>query len=150
MLALSIGLVAGSGSMLGCHKKTADTAAAPNAEPVKQSLAALKKQSGDMQQSFADLQKDVEALPPELKGYPQLRAQFYQAEEVRGVMNARVTVLSGQLDAALQSGKAADLQQVSNDLAQTSVDARKLGEIYIKLLHQVMAFQRAAENKPKH
>ena len=60
-----------------------------------------------------------------------------------------MTVLAGQLDAALQSGKAADLQQVSNDLAQTSNDARQLGEVYIKLLHQVMAFQRAAEaHKP--
>src|SRR5438270_13247150 len=96
MLALSLGLVAGGGSMLGCHKKAAEPTAqaAANAEPVKQSFVALKKQFADMQKSFADLRTDVEALPPDLNGYPQLRAQFYQAEEVRGVIDAKMTVLS--------------------------------------------------------
>jgi hypothetical protein len=147
MLALSVGLVAGGASMSGCHKKAADASAqAPDPEPVKQSFIALQKQFSDMQKSFADLRTDLEALPSDLNGYPQLRAQFYQAEEARGVVDAKMTVLSGQLNAALQSGKAADLQQVSNSLEQTSADARQLGEIYIKLLHQVMAFQRAAES----
>lgn len=148
LLALSLGLATGGGALPGCHKKAADAAAqpAPDAEAVRQSFAALKKQFDDMQKSFADLRTDVEALPPDLNGYPQLRAKFYQAEEVRGVVNAKMTVLSGQLDAALRSGKAADLRQVSSDVAQTSADARQLGEIYIKLLHQTMAFQRAAES----
>jgi hypothetical protein len=148
-IALSLGLAVGGGSLAGCHRTAAHKAeqSAPNAEPVKQSYAELTKQFADMQQSFSDLSKDLETIPADLPGYARLRTSFYQTEEARGVTNAKVTMLSSRLDAALISGKPEELQQVSNDIAKTSNDGRKLGELYLKLLHQVMAFQRVADQR---
>ncbi len=148
MVTLALGLVAGGG-LVGCHRTAANRTeqAAPNAESVKQSFAALKKQFGDMQQSFSDLSKDLEAIPADLPGYARLRVSFYQTEEARGVTDAKVAMLSSRLDSALSSGKPEELQQVSNEIAKTSNDGRQLGEIYLKLLHQVMAFQRVADQR---
>ena len=142
MLALSLGPV-------GCHRTAGNQTeqAASNAEPVKQSYADLKKQFADMQQSFSDLGKDLEAIPADLPGYARLRTSFYQAEEARGVTDAKVTMLSSRLESALKSGSPAELQQVSNDIAATSNDGRRLGEVYLKLLHEVLAFQRVADQR---
>ena len=149
MVALSLGLVGGGGALIGCHRPAADKTeqAASNAEPVKQSFTTLKKEFADLQQSFSDLSKDLEAIPPDLPGFAQLRASFYQAEEARGVTDAKVSLISGRLDSALSSGKREELQQVSDDIAKASHDCRQLGEIYLKLLHQVMAFQRVADQR---
>jgi len=149
ILTLSLGLAAAGPLGAGCHKSTADKAAAdaPSPDSVKQSFAALKKQFADMQQSFADLSKDVEAIPSDIPNYPHMRASFYAAEEARGVTDAKMTLLQGRLDAAVRSGKPEELRQVSNDIAKTSGDARQLGELYVKLLHAVMAFQRVAEQR---
>ncbi len=168
---LSLALAAGGGSLAGCHKPAAEQAAQPSqpeqaAQPapppkepevvmpdppatpegLKKAYADLTKQYADMQQSFADLSKDVEAIPTDLQGFPQLRANFYAVEESRGVAAARVTMLGSRLDAALRSGKKEDLQQVATGIGKASNDGRKLGEMYIKLLHGTMAYQRVVDH----
>ena len=171
-MTLSLALATGGGSLVGCHKpapealpQSAQTAQpAESAQPpppeepllpppaatpeaLKKAYADLKKQYLDMAQSFTDLSKDVAAIPADLPGFPQLRANFYAAEESRGVASARVTMISDQLPAALQSGKREDLQQVAANIGKASNDGRKLGEMYIKLLHGTMAYQREADRR---
>jgi hypothetical protein len=147
--AFLVGLVAGGGSLAGCHRTAADKAgaAAPSPDAVKQSFAVLKKQFSDLQQSFSNLRKDVEEIPPSLAGFPQLRAHFYAVDEVRGVVSAKVGILSGRLESALRSGKGEELQQVSSDIDKASNDCRQIGALYLKLLHEVMAFQRVADQR---
>src|SRR5580704_3342522 len=104
IVTLLLGLTAAGGSLVGCHRNAGDNTGqiGPNPDSVKQSFAALKKQFGDLQQNFSNLRKDVETIPTTLAGYPQLRAHFYAVEEVRGVINAEVTMLSDRLAAALR------------------------------------------------
>jgi hypothetical protein len=149
IVTLSLGLIAGGAPLVGCHKRPADKGeqAGPSSDSVKQAFEALKKQSDDLEQSFSRLTKDVEAIPADLRGYPQLRTRFYEAEEARGVTNAKVTMLAGRLESALRSGKRDELQQLWNEIAKSSGDVRQIGEIYIKLLHQVLAFQRVADER---
>ncbi len=149
VVTLSLGLVAGGGSLVGCHRTSADNTAqaGPNPELVKQSFATLKKQFSDLQQSFSNLSKDLEAIPADIPGYRQLRTHFYAVEEVRGVTDAKVNIISGHLESALRSGHNAELQQVSNEIDKASSDCRQIGQLYIKLLHEVMAFQRAADGQ---
>jgi septation ring formation regulator EzrA len=146
-----LGLAAGAGSLVGCHRTSADNAgqAAPKPDPdsVKQSFEKLKKEFADLQQSFSNLSKDVETIPANMQGYPQLRAHFYAVEEARGVTDAKVNMLASRLDAALRSGKRDELQQVSTEIDKASNDCRKIGALYLKLLHEVMAFQRVAEQR---
>ncbi|HVT09295.1 MAG TPA: hypothetical protein VHO67_17665 [Polyangia bacterium] len=133
--------------VVGCHRggAGAGTEAAPAPEAVQQAFARVKKQFGDLQQRFADLGRDVEGLPADLPGYPQLRAAFYAGEEARGVTDARLTLLSDRLDAAVASGRAANLRQLGKEIEQAQGQAREIDRLYLQLLHQVLAFQRAAQ-----
>jgi len=148
MIALSLGLAGGGSSLVGCHKIAADKTeqAAPNPDSVKQSYAALKKLSDDLQQNFSNLSKDVQSIPADMPAFPRLRSHFYEVEEARGVTDAKVTILSSRLDSALRSGKPEELQQVSNEIDKTSKDLQKIGALHVKLLHEVMAFQRVADD----
>lgn len=172
IVTLSLGLMAG-GSMTGCHKQQppvepqtavqvpAFTGPPPAKEPpevlipppaadpasIKKAMATLKKNFADMQQSFSDLSKDLEAIPSDMQGYPQLRQHFYATEEARGVTDAKVASLSARVDAALKSGKQEDLDRVAIEIGKTSNDGRRLGDMYLKLLHQVLAYQRVDDKR---
>ena len=148
MVALALGLASAGSSLVGCHKIAADKTeqAAPNPDSVKQSYAALKKLSDDLQQNFSNLSKDVQSIPADMPAFPRLRSHFYEVEEARGVTDAKVTILSSRLDSALRSGKPEELQQVSNEIDKTSKDLQKIGALHVKLLHEVMAFQRVADD----
>jgi hypothetical protein len=145
-LLVLLGLLAGGGSLVGCHRGTAAKAgeAAPSADAVKRDLEGVKGQLGDLTARFTDLRKQVEAVPPNLPGFQEVRAKFYATEEGRGVMDAKVTILAGQLDAALSSGKGAELLKVSKDIAETRNELGKIDQIHVALLHQVMGLQRMA------
>ena len=171
MVTFTLGLA--GGSLVGCHKTTTDKgeqaqgtpapAPAPAAEPtpplppgppatpegLKQGLAKVKSQFDALQGRSADLAKQIEAIPADLPGYPQLRASFYAFEEARGVTDARVTVLTGRLDQALKSGKPKpeELQAISNEIARASQNASQIDQQYIKLLHGAMAYERADEHR---
>ncbi|HXJ19208.1 MAG TPA: hypothetical protein VMT03_03170 [Polyangia bacterium] len=155
LVTLSLSLMVGGGPLAGCHKQPPvgqpaqgqAQGPAPDPEAVKQSYAALKKEFADMQQSFTDLSKDLESIPPDLPGYPQLRAVFYATEESRGVTDAKKTILGDRLDSALRSGKPDDLRQVAAAIEDTHNTGRKIGEQYLQLLHQVMAFQRVGDQR---
>ncbi|MFL5305995.1 MAG: hypothetical protein ACJ8F1_12320 [Polyangia bacterium] len=58
-----------------------------------------------------------------------------------------MTLLSERLDAALASGRSGDLRQVSKEIEEAQGQAREIDQLYLKLLHQVLAFQRAGEQR---
>ena len=58
-----------------------------------------------------------------------------------------MTLLSERLDAALATGRGAELQQVSKEIDEAHGQAREIDQLYLKLLHQVLAFQRAADQR---
>jgi hypothetical protein len=147
---LLLGIATGSAPTVGCHRRSADNATQsgqPAVDSAKQSMAALRKQFDDLQRNFADLGKQVEQLPPELPGYPQLRGDYYAFEEARGVTDAKVSMLSGRLDAALRSGQADELAQVAQEIGKAQDDGRRISDIYVKLLHQTMAYRRLADQR---
>jgi hypothetical protein len=138
--ALSFALLAGAGPMvglLGCHRNQG-----PNAAAVKQSLDGLQGQLGDLKTRFLALRKQVDGMPSDLPGFAEVRAKFYGLEEGRGIIDAKMTLLSSRLGSALSSGKDEELQQISKDVAQTYDEIREIDKLHVELLHQVMAFQR--------
>lgn len=138
--------LAGAGALVGCHRTGLDKAseAAPNGDAIKQSLGGLKSQLGDLETRFSALRKQVEAVPPELPGFREVRAKFYATEEGRGITDAKVKLLSDRLDAALTSGKPEELRQISKEITETNAEIGQINQLQITLLHQVMAFQRVA------
>lgn len=134
LVSLSVG-----GSMLGCHKSKP---AGPKVEEVRQSLDALKTRLDEEKKKYMSLREQVELIPPDLPDFRQARAQFYAAEEGRGVVDGKAAWLSGRLDAA--AGNSEELLSISNDIAQTYDSIRQMDELHLKMLHQMMAFQRMA------
>jgi hypothetical protein len=137
----SIGLLLCAGAPAGCHKNANQVA------EVRQSLDALKPQFAELKKRFMDLRERVESIPQDVPGFGEARARFYAVEEARGVMDGKLTWLSSQLVAASSSGNRDELQQVSNEIAKTQGDLRKIDEIYTKILHEMMAFQRMAQQE---
>jgi len=143
LVPLLIGVLVAAAVPAGCRKKTA-----ANAEAVKQSLAALRKQFDELKTKFMALREKVETIPPHLEGFNDARARFYAAEEGRGVTDGKTAWLASRIDAAVSAGNDEELQAISKDIAATYDDIRRLAETYIKLLHQMMSFERTA-NKEK-
>lgn len=141
---LLIGVLTAAGAPTGCHKSKKS---APDGEAVKQSLDKLKGQLAELKTRFMDLRTRVESIPPNLPGFGDARARFYAAEEGRGTTDGKAAWLSGRLDAALASGNGEELQQISNDIAGTYQDIRKIDELYMKQLHEIMSFQRMARQE---
>jgi hypothetical protein len=141
--ALLAALLVGGGPLAGCRKKAEDKPT-PSGEALKQSLAGVRQQLDDLKAKFMSMHKQVEAIPPDLPDFPDARARFFAAEEGRGITDAGATVLASRLDAALSSGNREELQLISTDLAGMSDSIRKLNELHLKMMHQMMAFERKA------
>ena len=138
LVPLLVSLTVG-GSVVGCHKAKP---AGPKAEEVRQSLDTLKTRLGEEKTKYMTLREEVEKIPPDLPGFREARGQFYAAEEGRGVVDGKAAWLSGRLDAAAGNGE--ELLSISNDIAQTYDSIRQMDELHVKMLHQMMAFQRMA------
>jgi hypothetical protein len=139
-----IGLVTATGAPVGCHKSKKS---APGGEAVKQSLDRLKSQLAELKTRFMDLRTRVEEVPPNLPGFGEARARFYAAEEARGITDGKAAWLSGRLDAAIASGNGEELQQISTEIASSNQDIHKIEELHVKLLHEIMSFQRMARDQ---
>lgn len=127
------------GSAIGCHRSKP---AGPKAEEVRQSLDVLKARLGEEKTKYMTLRDEVEKIPPDLPGFREARGQFYAAEEGRGVVDGKAAWLTGRLDAAAGNGE--ELASISNDIAATYESIRQMDELHIKMMHQMMAFQRMA------
>jgi hypothetical protein len=136
----------GAGSLGGCYKTAPEKAVRiePGGDAIKRSFDGLKSQLAALEASFSALRQQVEAIPPDLPGFPEVRARFYAIEESRGITDARVMLLSGRLESALTTGKPEELSQVSKEIAETLDDVRHIDQLHVALLHQVLAFQRLA------
>lgn len=141
--ALLTGLLVGGGALVGCHKKEP----APDGEALKQSLATIRKQLDELKTNFMSLRERVEKIPQDLPDFPEARARFFATEEGRGVTDAGAVVLASRLDEALRSRNREELQQIGADIGRLSDGARKLGDLHVKMLHQMMAFERMAEQQ---
>lgn len=139
---LLLAVFVGAGSVAGCHKTAPEKV---NADAVKQSLDGLAKQFAELKTRFMDLRERVESIkPPEPPGFNDARARFYAAEEARGTTDAKVSWLTGRLDAAVSTGNREELEQISKEIAQTQADIGKIDQLHVKLLHQIMSFERMA------
>ena len=140
----------GCSALAGCHKTAAKEAAdqAADGDSVKRSLGGLASQLGELEARFSTLRRQVEALPPDLPGFRDVRARFYAAEESRGITDAKVRLLAKRVQSAVGAGKSQELRRVSTDIAETYDEVGQLDRLHVAFLHQVLAFQRMAS--PTH
>jgi hypothetical protein len=135
----------GLAALFGCRKGDRDKSDhALTVEAVQKSLDELRTRLDELKKKFMALRAEVDSVPPDLPGFSDVRVKFYATEEGRGTTDAKSVWLASQLEAAAKAGNRAELEQVSKDIAATYDDIRKIDDLHVKLLHQVMAFQRTA------
>lgn len=153
-----LSLLAAAGTLTGCSKDKAHEATnkqgALNGDAVKQSLEGLKPKLSALTEKFKALHKQIDPLPPNLPGFSEVRAKFYNTDIGMGILAPKITWLSERLDSALKSGNREELQQVSKDIAKTHDEITQIDGIALEVLHQVVPFQRilaqrAAEAVPR-
>ena len=131
-------------SFAGCHKNGA-TESAQDAAAVKKSFDDLNGRLQTLEAQFGELRKKIETVPAELPNYRETRETFFATEEGRGVVDAKMKLLATRLDAAMASPRLEELRDLSTELATTATSVGQIEQLYVTLLHQVMALQRIAE-----
>jgi len=144
-LAWGLGLLA-SAPLGGCHR-SAPAASAQDTAAVKKSFDELNARLKTLETQFGELRKKVDTIPAELPNYHETRETFFATEEGRGVVAAKMSMLSARLDAAMASKKPEELQDLSKEIATTETSVGQIEQLYVTLLHQVMALQRVAEKQ---
>jgi uncharacterized coiled-coil DUF342 family protein len=144
-MGLGLGLLAAA-PLAGCHR-SAPTASVQDTTAVKKSFDDLNARLKTLEGQFGELRKKVDTIPADLPNYRETRETFFATEEGRGVVAAKMSMLSTRLDAAMVSKKPEELQDLSKEIAVTETSVGQIEQLYVTLLHQVMALQRIAEKQ---
>jgi DNA repair exonuclease SbcCD ATPase subunit len=130
----------------GCHRNGGGASEADTAA-VKKSFDDLKGRLKALEAQFGDLRKKIETIPTDVPHYQETRETFFATEEGRGVVDAKMNLLSTRLDAAMASKKPEELQELSKEIATTGTSVGQLEQMYVTVLHQVMTLQRSVEKQ---
>jgi hypothetical protein len=114
------------------------------ADAARQSLDGLRPLLAVQNAKFAELHRQFDPLPPGLAGFGETRGTFYGVDEGLGRLNTKLSWLSGRIDAAVQAGNLAELQEISKDITRTSADIQKVDRLGLELAEQVRPFQQEA------
>ena len=115
------------------------------ADSATQQLEGLKPLLAGLNAKFDDLHKQIDPLPSDLPEFGETRSKFYAADEGLGRMNTKVSLLPGQLDAAVKAGDGAELEEVTKAIARTYEDVPQVDRVAMELFHEAPKYQRAAE-----
>lgn len=148
-------IFATAGSLVACRK---DPPPKPKPVVVKKSPAELKQLADSANQAleglkpvlaglgdkFKALHEQFDPLPLDLPDFGLTRSKFYSADEGVGRMNAKISWLTGQIDAAVKAGDGAELEELSKSIASTYAEVPQVEQIYMELVHEVLPFTRIA------
>ena len=139
-MVVSLCLAFGAMSIPACKKKVDDQ----QVERARQSLVQIKTQVAEAQKATAAVRARFSALPEDLPGLDTFRSKLFSVEEVMGVENGRVQWLSGELDAAVASGKQEQVQKVSATIGEVLEGSKTYGKPALELVHELLPFERTA------
>jgi len=115
------------------------------ADSAGQSLEGLKPRLAELTEKYRALHVLFDPLPPDMPDFGPTREKFNGADEGVGRMNAKVAWLTGRIDAAIKAGDQAELEELSQSIANTYQDVPVASKIAIELIHEVAPFTRLAQ-----
>ena len=116
-----------------------------SADAARQALKAIEAPLAELNGKYDTLHKEFSALPVDLPGFADTRAQFFTAYITLGTLSTKPVWISSRIDAALKSGDSAELEAITRDTAAIPVEIGVLDKIALESLHKVMRFKKAAE-----
>ncbi len=130
------------GVTVGCHrdrKRTEQllTETVKSYDQLQPELTALKA-------SLGGLRKDVEDIATKVPGGAELRAKYYNADEVAGVLDAKMKWLSDRIESARRDPRMAEVDSLRDAIAKTSDDMGQVSNVLVELTHEKARLERLA------
>jgi outer membrane protein OmpA-like peptidoglycan-associated protein len=108
------------------------------------SYAQLPPMLAEIAASLRGLHEDIEDLAATVPGGAELRARYFTADEVLGVLDAKLKWLAGGIASAKHDLRKERVMSLLHAIAQTTSDLRQLGSVSIELTHETARLQRVA------
>ena len=126
----------------GCNRESKEVAQL-RAETVL-SLGQLEPKLADLEVALKGLRRAVEDVATRAPGGAELRAKYYNADEVVGVLNARMKWLSSELEAAKRSPKREQVVKLREAVVHTFGDLGQVSNVLADLMHESARLARVA------
>ena len=148
-------LISSSATIAACNTKSKAEAAAEttkkaaelksSADAAKQALQKLEAPIAELNAKYDTLHKEYSALPGDLPGFADTRAQFFTAYVTLGQFSTKPVVLLQRIDAAQKSGDRAEFEAINRDIATIPAEIGILDKLALESLHKVIPLKKAAE-----
>jgi len=117
-----------------------------SADAARQALQKLEAPLADLNGKYETLHKEYSALPADLPGFADPRAQFFTAYVTLGQLSTKRVVLLSRIDEAVKSGDRAEFDAINRDIATIPAEIGILDKLALESLHKVLPLKKAAEN----
>ena len=128
------------GMTVGCNRERKETEQLLT-ETV-QSYDRLQPTLTELKAALGGMSKEVEDLAAKVPGGAELRAKYFNADEVVGVLDAKMKWLSGKIAAAKHDLKRAEVDSLRDAIAKTGDDMRQVSSVTVELTHEKARLQR--------
>lgn len=132
-------------SLPACRQKRAELESAKAS--ANQSHQDFKTRVGKLQAATSDLRARFNALPEDLPGLETIHSDLFAVEEVLGVEGARVRWLSGELNAAFNTGSKEQIQKASAAIRGAIEGNKEIEKRIFELTHRLLPFERMAAQR---
>jgi outer membrane protein OmpA-like peptidoglycan-associated protein len=137
LVALSL---AWGGVTVGCNRERRETEQLLT-ESVK-SYDQLQPKLAELRSVLGGLREDVEDLATKVPGGVELRAKYFNADEVVGVLDAKMKWLSGEIASAKHDLKREQAVSLRDAIARTGDDMGQVSNVAVELTHEKARLQR--------
>jgi outer membrane protein OmpA-like peptidoglycan-associated protein len=132
----------GGGLVVGCNRERKETRQLLT-ETVK-SYAQLQPRLAELKTALGGLREEVEEIATKVPGGAELRAKYFNADEVVGVLDAKMKWLSGRIESAKRDLTRAEVVTLRDAIARTGDDMGQVSNVVVELTHERARLQRVA------
>jgi outer membrane protein OmpA-like peptidoglycan-associated protein len=104
----------------------------------------LQPKCAQLRATLGDMRQDVEDLAEIVPGGADLRAKYFSADEVLGVLDAKMKWLAAEIQSAKHDPRLERVVGLQNELAHTASDMRQVSSFAVELTHEKARLQRIA------
>ena len=126
----------------GCNREKRETEQLLT-ETVK-SYDQLQPKLTELKAALGGLRKDVEDVAAKIPGGAELRAKYFTADEVVGVLDAKMKWLSSEIESAKHDLKRAEVVSLRDAIARAGDDMVQVSNVTVELTHEKARLQRVA------
>jgi outer membrane protein OmpA-like peptidoglycan-associated protein len=131
-----------SGMTAGCNREKKETAQLLT--DTVRSYQELHPKLAELKAALHGLHEDVETLAARVPAGADMRSRYFNADEVLGVLDAKLKWLSGEIENARRDLKKDQVVSLRVAIAQTANDMGQVNKVIVELTHERGRLQQVA------